>query len=90
MFNPYLDTPSNGEQDLSSEEEEKGCSLWLFTLPPDKDTIMVQWDDGDKNDPASYIYDNYSYQRYVSNFNINTVADRQQLLVALGVQVLFY
>ena len=26
----------------------------------------------------------YGYHRYVSNFNINTVADRQQLLVALG------
>ena len=44
---------------------------------------MDLWDD-DKNDPTSYIYDNYGYQRYVSNFNINTVADRQQLLVALG------
>ena len=28
--------------------------------------------------------DDCSYQRYVSNFDINTVADRQQLLVALG------
>ena len=28
--------------------------------------------------------DDYGYHRYVSNFNINTVADRQQLLVALG------
>ena len=28
--------------------------------------------------------DDYSYQRYVSNFDINTVADCQQLLVALG------
>ena len=31
------------------------------------------------------MYDNYGYQRYISNFNINTVADRQQLLVALGI-----
>ena len=46
---------------------------------------MDNWDnDGDKNDPSSYVYNNYGYQRYVSNFNINTVADRQQLLVALG------
>ena len=28
--------------------------------------------------------DDYGYQRYVSNFDINTVADRQQLLIALG------
>ena len=82
-YDPYFDAPSDGEQDLSSEDEEKGHSPWLFTLPQDKDTIMDLWDD-DKNDPTSYIYDNYGYQRYVSNFNINTVADRQQLLVALG------
>ena len=31
----------------------------------------------------SHMDDNYSHQRYVSTFNINTVADRQQLLVAL-------
>ena len=43
---------------------------------------MEHWD-GDKNDPDS-AYDDYSYQRYVSNFDINTVADQQQLLVALG------
>ena len=40
--------------------------------------------DGDKNDPRSYVYDAYGYQRYVSNFDIDTVADCQQLLVALG------
>ena len=46
---------------------------------------MDAWDDdGDKNDPRSCIYDDYGYQRYVSNFNINTVADCQQLLVALS------
>ena len=28
--------------------------------------------------------DNYGYWRYVSKFDINTVADHQQLLVALG------
>ena len=28
--------------------------------------------------------DDYGYHRYVSNYDINTVADRQQLLVALG------
>ena len=54
MFNPYLDAPSNGEQD-SSSEEEKGHSLQLFTLPQDEDTIMEHWD-GDKNDPDSYVY----------------------------------
>ena len=32
----------------------------------------------------SHMYNDYSYQRYVSNFNINTVADCQQWLVALG------
>ena len=30
------------------------------------------------------MYDDYGYQRYVSHFNIDTVADHQQLLVALG------
>ena len=46
---------------------------------------MDTWDDvGDKNDPGSYVYDDYGYQRYVFNFDINTVADCQQLLVALG------
>ena len=32
----------------------------------------------------SHALDNYSYRRYVFNFDINTVADCQQLLVALG------
>ena len=46
---------------------------------------MDSWDDDrDKNDPSSYVYKDYGYWRYVSNFNINTVADCQQLLVALG------
>ena len=44
---------------------------------------MCGWDDKD-NDPASHIYDDYSYWRYVSDFNINTKAHHQQLLVALG------
>ena len=44
---------------------------------------MKHWD-GDNNDPDSYAYDDYGYRRYVSNFDINTVADHQQLLVALG------
>ena len=80
---PYLDAPSDGEQDSSSEDEEGGWSLQLFTLPQDEDTIMEHWN-GDKNDPNSYAYNDYGYQRYVSNFDINTVADHQQLLVALG------
>ena len=46
---------------------------------------MDSWDDDrDKNDPSSYVYKDYGYWRYVSNFNINTVADCQQLLVALS------
>ena len=45
MFDPYLNAPSDGEQDLSSEDEEKGCSPWLFTPPWDKDIIMEHWDD---------------------------------------------
>ena len=80
---PLPNAPSNGEQDSFSEDEQKGRSLWLFILPWDKDTIMEHWD-GDKNDPDSYVYKDYSYWRYVSNFNINTVADCQQLLVALS------
>ena len=64
MFNPYLNAPSNGEQDSSSEDEEKGHSLRLFTLPQDKDTIMHRWDDydnEDKNDPDSHAYNDYGY-----------------------------
>ena len=45
---PYLDAPSDGEQDLS--DKEMGHSPRLFTLPPDKDSVMEHWD-GDKNDP---------------------------------------
>ena len=37
MFDPYLDAPSDGEQD--SSDEEMGCSLRLFTLPQDEDTV---------------------------------------------------
>ena len=33
MFDPYLNAPSDGEQDSSSEDEERGHSLQLFTLP---------------------------------------------------------
>ena len=47
---------------------------------------MDSWYD-DKNNPMSYIYDDYGYQRYVSNFNINTVADHQQLLGSLSSSV---
>ena len=44
---------------------------------------MDHWKDDYKDyDPGPHVYD--SYQRYVSDFNINTVADCQQLLVALG------
>ena len=82
-YDPYLNAPSDGEQDSSLEDEEKGCSPQLFTPPQDKDTIMDSWDN-DKNNPTFYIYDDYGFRRYVSNFNINTVADCQQLLVALG------
>ena len=32
----------------------------------------------------SHMDDDYGYWRYVSDFDINTVADHQQLLVALG------
>ena len=32
----------------------------------------------------SHMDNDYSYRRYVSHFNINTVAHHQQLLVALG------
>ena len=81
MINPYLDAPSNGEQDLSDEE---GQSLQLFTPPQDKDTIMEHWDDEHGNEPDSYAYNDYVYQRHDFTFNINTVTDCQQLLVALG------
>ena len=83
IFDPYLDAPSDGEQDSSSEDEEKGCSPQLFTLPQDEDTIMDHWDDMG-NKPDSQVYKDYGYQRYDSAFNIDTVTDHQQLLVALG------
>ena len=81
QFDPYLDAPSDGEQ---SSEKEEGRSPGLFTPPrSNEDTKIHGWDDED-NDPASHIYDDYGYRRYVSDFNINTKAHRQQLLVALG------
>ena len=60
-------------------------SLWLFTPPQDEDTVQDHWEDY-KLDAQydSHIYDNYRYSRYVSDFDIETVADHQQLLVALG------
>ena len=84
-YDPYLNASSNGKQDLSSDDEEMGCSLQLFTLPRDEDTIKDHWEDYElDNQHNSHAYNDYGYQRYVSNFNINTVADCQQLLVALG------
>ena len=69
----------------SSEDKEMGRSLWLFTPPQDEDTVKDHWEDYKLNDQHdSYAYDDYGYQRYVSNFNINTVTDHQQLLVVLG------
>ena len=44
---------------------------------------MDHWDDM-SNKPNSHVYNDYGYWRYVSAFDINTVADRQLLLVALG------
>ena len=38
VINPYLDAPSDGEQDLS--DEEMGRSLRLFTPPPYEDSVM--------------------------------------------------
>ena len=62
-----------------------GRSLQLFTPPRDKGTIKDHWKDHKLDDQHnSHMYDDYGYQRYVSNFNINTVADCQQLRVALG------
>ena len=84
IIDPYLNAPSNGEQD-SSSEDERGRSPWLVTLPWDKETIKDHWKDHELDDQHdSHMYDDYSYQRYVSHFNIDTVADHQQLLVAFG------
>ena len=81
QFDPYLDAPSDGGE---SSEEEEGWSPGLFTPPhSNEDTEMHGWDDED-NDPPSHIYNDYSYRRCVSNFNINTETNHQQLLVALG------
>ena len=83
VHDPYLDAPSDGEQD--SSDEEMGHSLRLFTLPQDEDTVKNHWEDYKLDTQHdSHMDDNYSYHRYVSNFDINTVADCQQLLVALG------
>ena len=83
IIDPYLNAPSDSEQD--SSDEEMGCSPQLFTPPWDKDIVKDHWEDYKlDNQHDSHVYDDYDYQRYVSNFNINTVADRQQLLVALG------
>ena len=85
MFDPYLNSPSDGEKDSSSEDEEMGRSLWLFTPPWDKETVKDYWEDHElDNQHNSHMYDDYGYWRYVSNFDINTVADCQPLLVALG------
>ena len=82
-INLYLDAPSNGEQDLSNKE--MGRSPQLFNLPWDKNTIKDHWEDYKLDAQHNSHMDNdYSYHRFVSNFDINTVADCQQLLVALG------
>ena len=81
-IDPYLNAPSDGEQYLS--DGEMGRSPQLFTPPRDEDTIKDHWEDYELDNPHdSHAYDDYGYQRYVSNFNINTVADHQQLLAAL-------
>ena len=80
----YLDAPSNGEQD-SSDDEEMGRSPQLFTPPQDENTIKDHWEDYELDTQHDSHMDNdYRYHRYVSNFDINAVADHQQLLVALG------
>ena len=63
-YNPYLDAPSDGEQD--SSDKEMGRSPRLFTPPPDKDTIKTHWDDY-KLDAQhdSHMDDDYSYRRYI-------------------------
>ena len=82
--NPCLNAPSAGEQDWS-DNKEMGRSPQLFTLPQDGDTIKDHWEDYELDaQHNSHMDDDYGYHRYVSNFNINTVADCQQLLVALG------
>ena len=82
-YDLYLNAPSDGEQDSSNKE--MGRSLWLFTPPRDKVTIKDHWEDYELDGQHDSHMDNdYGYWRYVSNYNINTVADRQQLLVALG------
>ena len=84
IIDSYLNTPSDGEQD-SSSDEEMGCSPRLFTLLRDKETIKEHWENYElDNQHNSRALDDYSYCRYVSNFDINTVADCQQLLVALS------
>ena len=58
---------------------------YSLSLPQDKDTVKDHWEDYELDGQHdSHMDDDYGYHRYVSNFNINTVADCQQLLVALG------
>ena len=54
-IDPYLDAPSDSEQ--NSSDEEMGRSPQLFTPYPDKDSVMEHWN-GNKNDPDFYAYDN--------------------------------
>ena len=61
IFNPYLDAPSNGEQD-SSKDEKMGCSPRLFTPPQDEETIKDHWEDHKlDNQHDSHMYDDYGY-----------------------------
>ena len=85
-YNPYLDASSDGEQNSSLENEEmKGHSLRLFTPPQDEDTVKDHWEDYKlDNQHDSHVDNDYSYHRYISKFDIDTVANHQQLLVALG------
>ena len=58
-YDPYLDAPSDGEQDSSSEDEEmKGRSLQLFTPPRDKDTIKDHWEDYELDAQHDFHMDN--------------------------------
>ena len=69
VLNLYLDAPSDGEQD--SSDEEMGRSPWLFTLPQDEDTIKDHLEDYELDaQHDSHMDNDYSYHRYVSNFDI--------------------
>ena len=62
MFDPYLNAPSNGEQDSSSEDKEKVCSPRLFTPPPDEETVKDHQKYHELDDQHnSHMYDDYSY-----------------------------